>query len=204
MKLKRSKFGEFVPVIDQNKVYYGGFQDSLKHKGVAKFYRDRSCVVTAFTNCYLYMYRPGEKFSIEEFNDYQYRLYKILRPKVYGIPSGKVLDFKLNKLRKDYYMKLKPHYMRETILERKSLKEKANFIKEALAKDCPLILFNRASPSISLMRHHGVTVTEIEEKDGDYILTVSSWGRVYKLSLEKFSKQFRTYTGFLYFEREDK
>ena len=45
MKLKRSKKGEFVPVIKNNKIYYGGYQNDLKEVGVSKFYRDRSCVV---------------------------------------------------------------------------------------------------------------------------------------------------------------
>lgn len=77
MKLKRSKKGEFVPVVRKNKIYFGGFQNMLKDIGVSKFYRDRSCVVTAFTNTYLYLFKDGEKFSYDEFNDYQYWFLKL-------------------------------------------------------------------------------------------------------------------------------
>lgn len=203
MKLKRSKLGEFVPVIENGKIYYGGHQDNLKYRNVSKFYRDRACVVTAFTNSYLYMYRPEDRFSIEEYNDYQYWFYKILRPKIYGIPSAKVLDMKVNRLRKDYYLNLRPNFLNDSFFCRKSLREKASFIKEGLAKNLPVIFFNWAGSKVKVMNHHGVVITEIEDTEDDYILTISSWGRKYRISLKEFSKQFRTYTGFMYFERTD-
>lgn len=203
MKLRRSDYGEFVPVKDGDIIKYGGYQDSLKLRGVSKFYRDRSCVVTAFTNCYLYMYRPFEKFSLDEFNDYQYWFFKILKPKIYGIPSAKILDIKLNRLRKNYHINLKANFLYENFFIRKTIEEKARFIEEALNKDCPVIFFNWVSNKVKLMQHHGVTITEINKLEDDYQLTVSSWGRKYLISLREFSRQFRTYSGFVYFERMD-
>lgn len=204
MKLKRSKLGEFVPVIENGKIHYGGHQDNLKYRQVSKFYRDRSCVVTAFTNVYLYMYRPGEKFSLEEYNDYQYWFYKVLRPRIYGIPSAKFLDLKINRLRRDYYIKLKPHILSDNPIRRRSMDQVADFIKEGLSKDCPVIFFNWAGKKVKLMTHHGVVVTEINKKNEDYLLTVSSWGRRYIVSLKEFLGQIRTYTSFMYFERMDR
>lgn len=203
MKLKRSKLGEFVPVIENGKIHYGGHQENLKYRKVPKFYRDRSCVVTAFTNVYLYLYRPKDKFTIEEYNDYQYWFYKILRPKAYGIPSAKVLDLKVNRLRRDYYLNLKAHFLNDSLICRKNINHVARFIKEGLAKDCPVIFFNWAGSKVDVMTHHGVVITEIEDKIDDYLLTISSWGRRYVISLREFSRQFRTYTGFMYFERTD-
>lgn len=203
MKLKRSKVGEFVPVLENGIIHYGGHQDNLKYRGVSKFYRDRSCVVTAFTNTYLYLYKPQDKFSLEEYNDYQYWFYKVLRPKIYGIPSAKFLDLKVNRLRRDYYLNLKTHILNDSIICRKNIVKVADFIKEGLAKDCPVIFFNWAGPKTDVMTHHGVVITEIEDKIEDYLLTVSSWGRRYIISLKEFSKKFRTYTGFMYFERTD-
>ncbi|MGO3017728.1 MAG: hypothetical protein ACTIH2_01125 [Anaerococcus sp.] len=203
MKLRKSKLGEFVPVIENGNIHYGGHQENLKYRNVSKFYRDRSCVVTAFTNAYLYMYRPKDKFTIEEYNDYQYWFYKILRPKVYGVPSAKILDIKVNKLRRDYYLNLKAHFLNDSLICRKTLEEKAEFIKRGISKDSPVIFFNWAGTRVKVMSHHGVVITEIEDSSDDYILTVSSWGRRYKISLKEFSKQFRTYTGFMYFERTD-
>lgn len=203
MKLKRSKIGEFVPVIKNKKIYYGGYQNDLKEVGVSKFYRDRSCVVTAFTNTYLYLFRGEEKFNLDQFNYYQYWFFKILKPKIYGIPTARVLDFKLNKIRTSYHLKLKSHILEDFPLKRKTIDEIANFISKAISKDLPLIFFNWTSRSIELMKHHGVTITEIEKYNDDYKITISSWGKMYKISLKKFLMQKRTYTGLIYFEKDD-
>lgn len=203
MKLKRSKIGEFVPVIKNKKIYYGGYQNDLKEVGVSKFYRDRSCVVTAFTNTYLYLFRGEEKFNLDQFNYYQYWFFKILKPQIYGIPTARVLDFKLNKIRSSYHLKLKSHILEDSPLKRKTIDEIANFISKAISKDLPLIFFNWTSRSIELMKHHGVTITEIEKYNDDYKITISSWGKMYKISLKKFLMQKRTYTGLIYFEKDD-
>lgn len=203
MKLKRSKKGEFVPVIKNNKIYYGGYQNDLKEVGVSKFYRDRSCVVTAFTNTYLYLYRKDEKFILDQFNDYQYWFFQIIKPRVYGVPTARLLDFKLNKFRKSYHLKLKSHILEDNPIKRKSMEEIANFIFQAIEKDLPVIFFNWLSRSIKVMKHHGVTITEIEKFEDDYKLTISSWGEVYKISLKEFLTQNRTYTGFIYFEKDN-
>lgn len=203
MKLKRSKIGEFVPVIKNKKIYYGGYQNDLKEVGVSKFYRDRACVVTAFTNTYLYLFRGEEKFNLDQFNYYQYWFFKILKPKIYGIPTARVLDFKLNKIRTSYHLKLKSHILEDFPLKRKTIDEIANFISKAISKDLPLIFFNWTSRSIELMKHHGVTITEIEKYNDDYKITISSWGKMYKISLKKFLMQKRTYTGLIYFEKDD-
>ncbi len=83
------------------------------------------------------------------------------------------------------------------------MEEIANFIMDALKKDLPVIFFNWLSNSVDVMKHHGVTITEINKKEDDYILTLSSWGEVYKVSLKKFLNQPRTYTGFIYFEKDE-
>ncbi|MDY3005615.1 hypothetical protein [Anaerococcus porci] len=186
MRLKKSLPGEFVPVNDGNKTLFGGYQNMLGKLGVSKFYRDRSCVVTAFTNVYLYLFRPDEKFSFEDYNHYHYWFFKILRPKIYGIPTARILDFKLNRLRKSYYLRLKSHILEDIPIKRKSIDEISSFINYAISHDLPLIFFNWLSPKIKFLAHHGVTITEIIKKDDDYVLTISSWGRLYRLSLKEF------------------
>lgn len=202
MRLEKSLVGEFVPVLNKGKTYFGGFQNMLKDCGVSKFYRDRSCVVTAFTNVYLYLFRKDEKFSFEDYNHYQYWFFKVLRPKIYGIPTARVLDFKLNRLRKSYHLRLKSHILEDIPIRRKSMDEIGSFITHALSLDLPVIFFNWFSPKVDFMAHHGVTITECVKKEDDYILTISSWGRLYRLSLKEFLKSPRSYTGFIYFERE--
>lgn len=203
MKLKNSKFADFVPVKKGEKLFYGGYQNMLKDRGVSKFHCDRSCVVTAFTNTYLYMFRPGEEFSYNEYNDYHFWIYKILRPKVYGIPTARILDLKLNRIRRAYHLSLKSNILELNPLDRKAFFKIVKFLKTALNRDLPVIFFNWLSLEYDFMSHHGVVITEMIEKNDDYILKISSWGRVYRLSLKKFLQRPRTYTGFIYFERED-
>lgn len=203
MRLKKSLPGEFIPVIDGNKTLFGGYQNMLGKRGVSKFHRDRSCVVTAFTNVYLYLFRKDEKFTFEEYNHYHYWIFKILRPKVYGIPTARVLDFKLNRLRKAYHLRLKSHILEDIPMKRKSIDEIASFISYAINRDLPVIFFNWLSIKVDFMSHHGVTITEITKNKDDYILTITSWGRLFKVSLKEFLKSPRTYTGFIYFEREN-
>lgn len=201
MKLINSEFGKFVPVRYNNRIYYGGFQESLKDRGVKKFYRDRSCVITAFTNTYLYMYRKNENFTLDQYNDYQYWLYKIIRPKLWGVPTAEVLNLKLNRLRRAYPISLRSNILTDSFIKRKTIDEKVDFITRAISRDLPVIFFNWLSPKVNIMTHHGVTITEIEKAGDEYMLTISSWGKKYKISLNKFSNQLRTYSGFIYFEK---
>lgn len=202
MKLKKSLKGDFVPIRENGKLLYGGYQNMLEKKGVVKFYRDRSCVVTAFTNVYLYLFRNDKIFDFDDYNYYQYWFFKVLKPKIYGIPTARILDFKLNRLRNSYHLKLKSHILEDSPISRKSIEDIAKFINGGLSKDLPVIFFNWLSIKYDFMNHHGVTITELIKKDEDYILTLSSWARLYKISLIDFLKQARTYTGFIYFERE--
>ena len=79
MKLSRSALSEFVPVIDGDRTYYGGFQNSLERKNVSKFYRDRSCVVTAMTNVYFYLFHRDREIPMDLYNEYHYYFFRSLR-----------------------------------------------------------------------------------------------------------------------------
>ena len=69
MKLTRSK--DFVPVVRGSEKYYGGHQEWLKHEGLSKFFRDRACVVTAFTNTFFYLFRKGP-VDFDYYNKFSY------------------------------------------------------------------------------------------------------------------------------------
>lgn len=202
IRLKNSTRGSFVPVRDGEKVFFGGHQNWLREAGVSKFFVDRSCVVTAFTNCYLYLYKGGESFTKEEYNSYQTRFYRILRPSVNGIGTSGSLDRRLNYLRKNYHLPLKSHSLSLYPGTGLPLKAVADFIGDGLLLDSPVIVFNRYSPKVKFMTHHAATITQIEETD-DYrhSLLLSSWGREYRIFLEDLLEQKRTYTSFIYFSR---
>lgn len=203
MKLTNSRVGEFIPIRKDNMIYYGGYQNLLGELGVSKFYRDRSCVVTAFTNTYLYLYRPGESFSLEEYNSYHYNFFKKLRPHINGIPTAKALDRRADRIRRTEGLLLKAHIMEEYFFNKKPTADKITFINEALAKDLPVIFINWLSNDVKVMRHHGVTITECKDMGDYHELVISSRGRPYKINFEVFDKQIRTYSGLVYFERMD-
>ena len=203
MKLKNSKPAKFVPVRSKQGLYYGGFQNSLGYLGVSKFYRDRSCVVTAFTNAYLYMYHPNEEFSLEEYNKYQYDFFRILRPHINGVPTVRALNNRVKRIMRIHDIKLDSHHISENYFKKIPTREKIDFINAGLKRDCPVIFINWLSNDMRVMKHHGVTITECNDMGDYHELVISSWGRVYKINFEEFDKQIRSYTGLIYFERKD-
>lgn len=203
MKLSKSKMGEFVPVHQDNLLFYGGYQNSLGDMGVSKFYRDRSCVVTAFTNTYLYMYKHEQRFSLKEYNKYQYNFFKKLRPHINGISTAKTLDRRVDRIRRTEGLRLKGHVMQEFAFNKKPIDEKIRFINEGLAKDCPVIFINWLSNDVKVMRHHGVTITECNDMGDYHELVISSWGKAYRINFEQFDSQIRSHSGLVYFERMD-
>ncbi len=199
MKLSRSGYGEFVPVIENDKTLYGGYQNSLGAKGVSKFFRDRSCVVTAFTNVYFYLFHRDRKIDIDIYNEYQYYFYRRLRPLINGVSTVGRLDRRLDLVRDDMGIELKSKTLTENIILRQPLAKKIAFIEEALAYDSPPILINWISNDIRIMRHHGLCITELNRKGDKHEVVVSSWGKLYRFYLEDFNKQFRDYSGLIYF-----
>ena len=200
MKLTRSEFGKFVPVLDDGLIYYGGFQNSLEKKGVSKFYRDRSCVVTAMTNVYFYLFHKDRMLEMGLYNEYHYYFFRRLRPRVNGVPTVKALDRRLNRVRDDMGIKLYSKTLTETMINRRPLSRKIDFIEEALANDSPPIIINWLSTDVKVMSHHGVCITELNRIGDKHEIVVSSWGRIYRFFLEDFQKQARTYSGLIYFK----
>lgn len=200
MKLSRSAYGEFVPVVDGDRTYYGGFQNSLERKNVTKFYRDRSCVVTAMTNVYFYLFHRNRELPMDLYNEYHYYFFRSLRPRANGVPTVKSLDRRLDRVREDFGISLESKTLTETMVNKRPLTKKIAFIEEALAEDSPPIIINWLSTDIKVMKHHGVCITELNRVGDKHELVVSSWGRVYRFILEDFERQFRTYTGLIYFK----
>lgn len=200
MKLSRSAYGEFVPVIEKDKTYYGGFQNLLERKNVSKFYRDRSCVATAMTNVYFYLFHKERELPIDLYNEYHYYFFRSLRPWANGVPTVKSLDRRLDRVREDFGISLESKTLTETMVNKRPLTKKIAFIEEALAEDSPPIIINWLSNDIKVMKHHGVCITELNRVGDKHEVVVSSWGRVYRFILEDFERQYRTYTGLIYFK----
>lgn len=202
MKLSRSAYGEFVPVLDGDRTYYGGFQNLLERKNVSKFYRDRACVVTAMTNVYFYLFHKNRQLPIDLYNEYHYYFFRSLRPWANGVPTAKSLDRRLDRVREDFGISLESKTLTETMVNKRPLAKKIAFIEEALEKESPPIIINWLSNDINVMKHHGVCITELNRVGDKHEVVVSSWGRVYRFILEDFERQYRTYTGLIYFKEK--
>ena len=199
MKLTRSK--EFVPVVRGNEKYYGGHQEWLKHEGLSKFFRDRACVVTAFTNTFFYLFRKGP-VDFDYYNKVQYEFYKRLRPKANGVPTAKSLLKRIDIINHALDLNLSYRLLEGNMIKKISLGQMISFINDGLAHDTPVILINWLSKNIDVMSHHGICITEMNEKAGKHQIVVSSWGRRHSFYLEDFYNQQRTYTGMIYFTKE--
>ena len=198
MKLTRSK--DFVPVIRDSEKYYGGHQEWLKHEGLSKFFRDRACVVTAFTNTFFYLFRKGP-VDFHYYNKVQYEFYKRLRPKANGVPTAKSLLKRIDIINHALDLNLSYRLLEGNMIKKISLTQMISFINDGLAHDTPVILINWLSKDIDVMSHHGLCITEMNEKAGKHQIVVSSWGRRHSFYLEDFYNQQRTYTGMIYFTK---
>ena len=198
MKLTRSK--DFVSVVRGSEKYYGGHQEWLKHEGLSKFFRDRACVVTAFTNTFFYLFRKGP-VDFDYYNKVQYEFYKRLRPKVNGVPTAKSLLKRIDIINHALDLNLSYRLLEGNMIKKISLGQMISFINDGLAHDTPVILINWLSKDIDVMSHHGLCITEMNEKAGKHQIVVSSWGRRHSFYLEDFYNQQRTYTGMIYFTR---
>ncbi len=202
MKLSKSEIGKFVPIYENGNILYGGYQNMLGSKGVSKFYRDRSCVVTAFTNAYFYLYHKDiEKIDYNLYNDYHYYFFRKIKPWVNGVPTAGSLARRVDRINNDFGINLKSNILNESLIHRRPMAKKIDFIERALQSDSPPIFINWLSPNIKVMIHHGVCITELNKVKDDYEIVVSSWGRRYKFSLREFTRQLRTYSGLIYFEK---
>lgn len=198
--MKLTKSNDFVPVIKGNTKYYGGHQEWLKYMGLSKFFRDRSCVVTAFANTFFYLFKKGP-VDFDQYNRVQFEFYKRLRPKANGVPTAKSLLKRIDIINHAFDLNLSYRMIEGRLVKRLSLVEMISFINEGLAKDTPVILINWLSRDIDVMSHHGLCITEMNIKDGKHEIVVSSWGRRHKFYLEDFYRQARTYTGLIYFTK---
>ena len=113
------------------------------------------------TNVYFYLFHKEKILDIDLYNEYHYYFYRRLRPHVNGIATVKSLDRRLNRVRDDMAIKLSSKTLTETLINRRPLARKIDFIEEALANDSPPIIINWLSKDIEVMRHHGVCITEL-------------------------------------------
>ena len=154
------------------------------------------------TNVYFYLFHKERELSMDLYNEYHYYFFRSLSPRANGVPTVKSLDRRLDRVREDFDISLESKTLTETMVNKRPLTKKIAFIEEALSEDSPPIIINWLSNDIKVMKHHGVCITELNRVGDKHEVVVSSWGRVYRFILEDFERQFRTYTGLIYFKEK--
>lgn len=191
---------DFVRVTDGKNSFYGGYQGWLETGNVKKFYYDRSCVVTAVTDIYFYLFHSGKVIQRDHFDYIQKRFFNIIRPTATGVATAEILKKRLGVL-KGTDLEFKCEILKDNLATKSTFTEKKEFLKKHLSENHPLILFNWQSKDIDILKNHAVVVTGIDNEANNYTLTVSSWAKKYKIDLFTFDKQFSFYKALMSFEK---
>lgn len=170
----------------QKHTAYGGNQHWYE-KVISKFRANRACGLIAAANNFLYQVKPGLALGRETYDAAVQALYPFLRPQINGIPTVRVMD------RGTKTAAFALGYKLESRLQVQGFKGNpdlaADFIKQALDQDLPVLALSWLSPRVPLMKQHWVTITALEEKAGKRICTCSTWGQERTFDLDLWIKQ---------------
>ncbi len=196
--------GQFVPVVDKEFIYYGGFQNWLEDEGVSIYYANRSCGVTALANALFYMSTTNSKLSVlypydsytkDNFSKYQKTLYDIAKPKTWGVPTVQSLVKVCQKYARSKGVVLTPITYDDEWKEEKL----AQFISNALNNNKPILLVTWDS-IIKGLKFHWVVVTRIYGELGNIKIVTSNWGELRMYSFTEWVNENSLYKRVLYFD----
>lgn len=157
---------------------YGFDQNSLAPSWPS-FYVDRACGLAGLAN--LIGYELGRQAQeVQENEDLLEKLIGILRPKLWGIPSIRSLNKALKGLKKT----LQGTYFIQVYRGKTHGYEAYDYIKKNLEEDRPILVLNTNHP-IRAFKNHWITVTGLEEEEGETYVYFSSWGKKYKLAFDQ-------------------
>lgn len=192
--LKHWEKGEFVPIVDSEKVCYGGHQQWLTAKGVSQFFADRACGVTAATNVLSY-FGALKSNDFESFNALQLRLYHELTPALWGIPSITTLSRRLETASIKIGIPLKAvagpvGWSKDNVL---------NYVVAGLNRNSPVLIVSWDS-QIRGLKLHWSTITCVYEDPKGIKMVVSNWGEQKTYDFDFWVTEMSHYKGVVYFE----
>lgn len=191
-------YKDFVKI---NNRYYGGNQSWLSERNqISKFWSDRSCGVVAASNTLYYMTRlEHSRITKEEFVASALQLYKFITPRIYGIPTVGVMARGLEKHVKTRKIKIEQYPLTRPT----NLLETAEYIKNGLNKDCPIMMVTW-NTRISNLIYHWVTITGYYMTEaGEHYVTVSNYGEKEIINIDQWIREPSIYKGLLYFVIKD-
>lgn len=177
---------------NEDKLYinksYGGKQIWIHDYNISShFYSNRSCSVVLVANMIYYLSQADIKYktlysytySLDGYLKLLEDLFKIIKPKPWGIRNLKVLSKKVDIFLENNNVDVEV----ESLRVKNNKKEAVEFIKDSIKCDRPVGMITWNS-KINNLYNHWVMITGIYKKDDDYFIVTSNWGykKVYNLS----------------------
>ncbi|NLW42354.1 MAG: hypothetical protein GXY89_04365 [Tissierellia bacterium] len=201
--LSNEKTGSFVKVRDNNSIFYGGNQQWYKNKRRVV----NGCGPVAGANILAYLSNKDDKyanlyneenFSKENFVKFQESIYDLIKPSPLGLINinhfiKRIIQYGISKGVDLSYKKLGFNDRNFTYLS------SYTFIRNALMKDIPVVVFNLDLRRDFLFRWHWMVITRIYAEDGEIKLVLSSWGKRYVIDFDRLFSSMRMGGGMVYF-----
>lgn len=205
--LNKWDIGQFLPIKEGAKIYYGGYQEWLTELGIRKFFADRACGVTAASNllCYLSMRYPElsvlfsqKSMEKSDFNSFQREIYDYFTPLIFGVPTiGKLIKVieKYSRKKGKALKGVRP----PTVWSVDNVKD---YIITGLMNDSPVLILTWKSQTPQLAMHW-VTITCLFEDGKDTMMVTSNWGEKRTYDFNKWVNAPNFYKGVVYFMMEE-
>jgi len=182
---------------------FGGKQNWLLEHGItSKFWADRSCGVVAAANLIKFisenhldkrnLYQGQTK---DDYIQLMSELYKILSPRIWGIPSLTKMEKGIMKYSKERGISLVSS--KNTWLF--DMEEGSKFIRQGLALNSPVLLLTW-NHSDKNFKNHWITITGWDIVYGEEYMTVSNWGQKRVYSYKEWAIERSLFKGAIYFQ----
>ncbi|MBS4535068.1 hypothetical protein GOQ29_05470 [Clostridium sp. D2Q-14] len=174
----------FVPVFEQNQIYYGGNQKWFNKE----FYRDRGCGTVAAANIAWYMSKnisgcealyTKEDISMDNFTEHMNEILTFVKPCLLGVPTVYNLGRGMASYARSKGVNLKIHYKPWRM-------DSSKFVKEGLKLDSPVAMLQYYRKQG--FNWHWQTITKYYKniKTNEEYIETSSWSRQYSFNFKPF------------------
>ncbi len=196
----RLRTKEFVPVKVKERLLFGGDQRLLKGVGISTFIANRACGVIGAANVLAYQKAEGITYTLSDYHKKALALLSAIRPTLAGVPTIGYLKWGLKRYAATKGLRLVSSSLSSFFVPYVNRERYVGFIRRSLERNRPVLMVTWASTRVPILRNHWVTITEIASRDGEVVLTVSSWGEAYEVNLWDWLDQYSVYKGVLTFE----
>ena len=183
------KTGSFVKIRDKNSIYYGGNQQWYKNKRRVI----NGCGPVAGANVLAYLSTKDDRYanlydeenlSKENFTKFQEKIYDLIKPSPLGLIN--INHFIKTIIRYGISNGVDLSYRKLGFSDRNfTYSSSYSFIRNALNRDLPVVIFNLDLRRNFLFRWHWMVITRIYVEAGETKVILSSWGGRYVVDFDR-------------------